>query len=136
MNLHFSNENIFTFDHVFNKQNDRVVTFENDISEHRRVSRTNHPAIAIMLSAVALNVEKFWRPMGQEEHLRIRPRLPTEQSSGPRGKDCTGVVGNQHKRLTSNSHQIWTPLTSACWRKWGRALQDTRQQHRWTQSFY
>ena len=36
----FPHEKIFTIDSAGNKQNNRVVTFENDVSEHRRVPTT------------------------------------------------------------------------------------------------
>ena len=51
--LIFFDEYIVTVDPVFNKKNDRVVPFDNNISEHRRVSRFRHPASIIMLEVVA-----------------------------------------------------------------------------------
>ena len=63
----FFDEKTFTVDPVFNKQNDRVVAFGNDISEHHRVSTTKHPASIMMLSVVASNGEKmplFWFERG------------------------------------------------------------------------
>ena len=57
--LIFSDEKTFTVDPVFNKQNDRVVTFGNDVSEHRRMSTTKHPASIMMLGVVASNGEKM-----------------------------------------------------------------------------
>ena len=47
----------FTEDPVFNEQNDRFATFGNDISEHRRVSTTKHPAYIRMFDVVASNEE-------------------------------------------------------------------------------
>ena len=44
-NIRFSHEKTFTVDPVLNKQTDRVVTFEKDVSEPRRVSTTKHPAL-------------------------------------------------------------------------------------------
>ena len=43
----------FSVDLVFNKQNDRVITSGNDVSEYRRVSTTKHPTAIIMLGIVA-----------------------------------------------------------------------------------
>ena len=57
--LIFSDEKTFTVDPVVNKQNDRVVTFGNDVSEVRRVSKTKHPASVMMLGVVASNGEKM-----------------------------------------------------------------------------
>ena len=39
----FSDEKTFTVDLVFNKQNDQVVIFGNDVSKHRRASTTKCP---------------------------------------------------------------------------------------------
>ena len=49
----------FTVDTLFNKLNDRVVTFGNNVSEHRRVSTTKHPASIMMFVFVASNREKM-----------------------------------------------------------------------------
>ena len=54
----FSDEIRFTGNHIFNKQNYLVVTFINDISEHRRVSTAKLPASIIMFGVVASNGEK------------------------------------------------------------------------------
>ena len=50
----FSDEKTFTVDPVINKQNDRVVSFGQDISGVRYVSTTKHPASAMMLGVVTL----------------------------------------------------------------------------------
>ena len=55
----FSDEETFNVDSSFNKQNDRVAMIGNDVSEHRRVSRTKHPSSIMMLGVVASNVEKM-----------------------------------------------------------------------------
>ena len=39
--------------------NDRVVTYGNDVSEHCRVSATKHPASIMMFGVVASNGEKM-----------------------------------------------------------------------------
>ena len=57
--LIFSDEKTFTVDPVFNRQNDRVVSFGNDVSNHQRVSTTKHPASVMMLGVVASNGEKM-----------------------------------------------------------------------------
>ena len=44
---------------VFNKQNGVFVTFENDVTIHRSVSTTKHPASIIRLSVVASDGEKM-----------------------------------------------------------------------------
>lgn len=51
----FSDEKTFTVDPVMNKQNDRVVSFGQDVSEYRYVSTTKHPATVMMLGVVASN---------------------------------------------------------------------------------
>jgi hypothetical protein len=65
--LIFSDEKTFTVDPVFNKQNDRVVSFGQDVSKVRYVSTTKHPASVMMLGVVASNGEKMppvWFPTG------------------------------------------------------------------------
>ena len=57
--LIFAVEKTFTVDPVLNKQNDRSVTFENDVSEHRRMSTTKHSASIITLGVVPSNGEKM-----------------------------------------------------------------------------
>ena len=58
--LILSDEKTFTFIPGFNKQNDRVATFENDVSEHCRLSTTKYPASILMLfGVVASNGEKM-----------------------------------------------------------------------------
>ena len=54
----FSDENI-SVDSVINKQNDRVVSFGQDISEVRYVTPTKHPASVMMLGVAASNGEKM-----------------------------------------------------------------------------
>ena len=76
--LIFSYQKFFTVDPVFNKQNDRVVKFGNDVSEQCRVPTTKHLASIMMLGVVASNGEKMppvWFElvsessfMGQEYH--------------------------------------------------------------------
>ena len=53
--LSFSYEKTFTVAIIFNKQIDRVVTIENDVSEYRKVSTTKHSASIMMPGVVALN---------------------------------------------------------------------------------
>ena len=63
----FSDEKPFTVDPVVNKQNARIVSFGQDISELRNVSTTKHPASAMKLEVVASNGEKMppvWFPRG------------------------------------------------------------------------
>jgi len=63
----FSDEKTFTVDPVMNKQNDRVVSFGQDVSEYRNVSTTKHPASVMMLGVVASNGLKMppiWFPTG------------------------------------------------------------------------
>ena len=57
--LIFSDEITFTVDPVFNTQNDRVLTFENNASEHHRMSTIKHTASIMMLDVVASNGEKM-----------------------------------------------------------------------------
>ena len=47
----FFDKKTFTVDAVFNKRNDRVVTFGIDISGRRRVSTTKHPSLSWYLSS-------------------------------------------------------------------------------------
>ena len=47
--IFFSDEKTFTVDPVINKQNDRVVSFGQDISSHLHSSTTKHPASLMML---------------------------------------------------------------------------------------
>ena len=65
--LIFSDEKTFTVDPVVNKQNDRVVSFGQDVSEVRNISTTKHPASVMMFGVVASNGEKMppvWFPTG------------------------------------------------------------------------
>lgn len=55
----FSDEKVFTVDPVLNKQNDRVISFEQGVSKLRCVSTTKHPASVMMLGVVASNGEKM-----------------------------------------------------------------------------
>ena len=55
----FSDEKTFTVDLAINKQNDRVVSFGQDISGVRYASTTKHPASAMMLDVVASNGKKM-----------------------------------------------------------------------------
>ena len=48
-----------TGDYVFNKQNDRVVTIRNDVSEHRGVSTNKQSASIIMFGVAASNGENM-----------------------------------------------------------------------------
>ena len=60
--LIFSDEKYFTIDPVFNQQNDWVVTFGNDISEHHRVHRVSvskRPNSIMIIGVVASNGEKM-----------------------------------------------------------------------------
>ena len=49
--LIFSDEKTFTVDPVFNRQNDRAVSFGNDVSNHKRVSTTKHPDLSWCLGS-------------------------------------------------------------------------------------
>ena len=44
--LIFSNKKTFTVSPIINKQNDLVVTFRNNVSEHRRVSTTKQQSMS------------------------------------------------------------------------------------------
>ena len=55
----FSDEKTFIENPLFKKQNGRVVTFGNDVSEHRTVSTTKHPPSIRMFDVVASNWEKM-----------------------------------------------------------------------------
>ena len=57
-NSHFSYEIIFSVDPVSNTQNDRLVTFGNDVSDHSRVPTTKQPAF-MMFGVIASNREKM-----------------------------------------------------------------------------
>ena len=52
----FAKVNTSTFNHVFNKLNNRVAKFVKDVSEYRRVTITKHPS---SLGVVASNGEKM-----------------------------------------------------------------------------
>ena len=55
----FYDEKTFTVDRTFDKQNDQVVTFENDVSERLRVSTTKHPASIVKLGVAASRGEQM-----------------------------------------------------------------------------
>ena len=55
----FSDEKTFTVDPVVNKQNDRAVSFGQDVSEVRNVSTTKQLASVMMLGNVSSNGEKM-----------------------------------------------------------------------------
>lgn len=57
--IFFSDEKTFTVDPVINKQNDRVVCFEDTPKEVYQVTRTKHPASVMMLGVVASTGEKM-----------------------------------------------------------------------------
>ena len=54
-----SSEKNFTVDPVFNKQNDRVVRFRNNVSKPCRVSTTKRPDTIMMFGVVASDEEKM-----------------------------------------------------------------------------
>ena len=121
--LIFSDEKTITVGYIFNKQNDQVVTFANDVSEHRRLSTTKQPTSIMMhdvergdrrgcslvWATLQANLFRLQRsfldeslPMGQEDHWEIRLRLRIGRSSGTHGKD------------PRSPH--WSPSTSVCGR--------------------
>ncbi len=54
-------------DPVFNKQNDRIICFDNTDHNIRNISKTKHPASVMMLGVVASTGEKMapiWFPTG------------------------------------------------------------------------
>ena len=57
--LLFFDEKTFPIEIVFNKQNDQIVKFENDVLEHCSVSKTKNAASIIMLGVLASNEEKM-----------------------------------------------------------------------------
>ena len=57
--LILSDEKTFPVAPVFNKLNNRGVTFGNDVSEHRRLPTTKYTASIMMLGVVASNWEKI-----------------------------------------------------------------------------
>ena len=62
----YSRKKSFTIDPVVNKQNDRVVSFGQDVPEMPNVSTTKHPTFVMMLGVVSSNKEKMptlWFPM-------------------------------------------------------------------------
>ena len=98
--LFFSDENIFTVDPVFNKQNDRVVTFGNDVSKHRRVSSIKYPASIMMLGFLALNGEKM-TPVWLERGYRLTSGIYREvlkRKVIPRIKQITKKSSNRTER--------------------------------------
>ena len=68
--LIFSDEKTFTVDPVINKQNDRVVSFGQDISDICCITTTKHPASVMMLSVVASNGQKM-PPVWFKEGYRL-----------------------------------------------------------------
>ncbi|KAF2361093.1 Immunoglobulin V-set domain [Trinorchestia longiramus] len=62
-----SDEKTFSVDPLVNKQNDRIVSFSQGISELRNGSKNKHPASVMMFGVVASNGEKMlpvWFPRG------------------------------------------------------------------------
>ena len=57
--IFFSDEKSFTVDPMINKQNDRVVSFGQDISSHLHSSTTKHPASLMMLGVIASTGDKM-----------------------------------------------------------------------------
>ena len=57
--LIFFDEETFTTYPMFNKRNNQVATFGNDVFEHRRVSTANHSVLIMMLGADASNRKKM-----------------------------------------------------------------------------
>ena len=114
-----SEEKTFTIDSVFNQLNDRLVTIENNVSDHHRVSKTKHPASSMMFGVVASNMNKLslvWcersyrltsavykeifdtKAVPWVHGSEISLRLREERSAVTHGKDC--AVGRQHEVLT------------------------------------
>ena len=137
---HFSIEKTFTIDPAFNKQNDRVVTFRNNVSERRKLWTSKHPASIMMLGDVALNGEEmvpvwfereyrltlrfiktFWRRYFFHESRRAL-RNPITSSNRTERKHTrqriwrTGwrpVLAFEPNLFDTHSHQMWTPSYSA-----------------------
>ena len=89
----FSHEKTFIEDPVFKKQNGRIVTFGNVVSEHRRVSIKKHPASIRMFDVVASNREKmpqawFNGATGSAVHKEV---LETVMEVLPRVKKITNA---------------------------------------------
>ena len=57
--IFFSDEKTFTVDPVINRQNDRVICFEDTPDELRYTSTTKHPASVMMLGVVASTGDKM-----------------------------------------------------------------------------
>ena len=57
--LFFSDEKTFTVDPVINRQNDRVVCFDETPEKIRHLSTTKHPASVMMLGVVASTGHKM-----------------------------------------------------------------------------
>ena len=69
--LIFSNKKTFTVAPVFNKPNDRIVTFGNDASEYCRVPITKCLASMMMLAIVVSNREKIhWFELNLCHHTK------------------------------------------------------------------
>ncbi|XP_059097951.1 uncharacterized protein LOC131892185 [Tigriopus californicus] len=57
--IFFLDENTFTVDPVFNKQNDRIICFSKDQASIRNVTKTKIPASVMMLGVVASTGDKM-----------------------------------------------------------------------------
>ena len=68
--LKLSNEKTFTVDPLFNKGNDRVVTFGNELYENRRMPSTKNPASIMVIGVVASNKTKMY-PVWFERSYRL-----------------------------------------------------------------
>ena len=137
-----------------------VIRFENNVSEHRRLSITKHPAFNLMLGVVALNQEKM-SPVCCEWGYRLTSSVKEEALE----TNVVPCVMNIAKKIdyvvqrTERPHTWqrlcrtgWTPLLTkriliptvtqfeppllqlvdAHWRK---GWQDTPQQPKWAQCF-
>ena len=160
--LILSDKRTLTVDPVFNKQNYRVVTFGNDVSEHSRVSTIKHPVSIMMLGVVLSNGEKM--PL-------VRFERGYRLTSAFTKKFCWRKFfpGSKrsliHQITFSNRRKRWYTrqrLCSICWTPtWTfgskilssivarfkpsrlqlmnavleKSLQNTPQQHRWVQDF-
>ena len=81
--LIFFLEKTFTVDPVFKKQNDRIITLRNDVSEHHRMSTIKHPATVMMIAVVASYGEKMpllWFERGYRQTSAIYKKSLEDKS--------------------------------------------------------
>ena len=116
----FSDEKTFADDPVVSNENDRNVSFGQDLSELRNVSTTKHPASVMMLGVVTSNGEEMppvWFPRGYRltavayKDVLVTKILPWERKI-TRNANATRWCACAHRKTCSRVAEVKHELSA------------------------